>query len=183
MSQAQASEDRQLRFEACRFAIDTFVKIHLEHIEGARLLLTSHLRMMFTLSLGALAGLITLYASILRFGSVDLHAPGGMVRVGFAMAALASMVVSALLSAASLQRASADAAQLLRDPFPDTDNALTNIFDKVDADERQILQSVNRALEARVARHPGFDANTRTPTVLLLVGVVMAGLSFFEAAI
>ena len=176
MSQAQASEDRRLRFEACRFAIDTFVKIHLEHIEGARLLLTSHLRMMFTLSLGALAGLITLYASILRFGSVDLH-------VGFAMAALASMVVSALLSAASLQRASADAALLLRDPFPDTDNALTNIFDKVDADERQILQSVNQALEARVARHPGFDANTRTPTVLLVVGVVMAGLSFFEAAI
>ena len=182
MSQAQASEDRRLRFEACRFAIDTFVKIHLEHIEGARLLLTSHLRMMFTLSLGALAGLITLYASILRFGSVDLHAPGGMVRVGFAMAALASMVVSALLSAASLQRASADAALLLRDPFPDTDNALTNIFE-VDADERQNLQSVNQALEARVARHPGFDANTRTPTVLLVVGVVMAGLSFFEAAI
>ena len=60
---------------------------------------------------------------------------------------------------------------------------MTDIFDKVDADERQILQSVNRALEARVARHPGFDANTRTPTVLLVFGVVMEGLSFFEATV
>ncbi|WCM23655.1 hypothetical protein NDK50_22640 [Paraburkholderia bryophila] len=111
MSHAQALEDRQPHFEACRFAIDTFVKIRLEPIEGARLLLTSHLRMMFTLLLGALAGLITLFASILRFGAVHLHTPGSMVRVRYAMASPASMVASALRSAESMQRASADAAR------------------------------------------------------------------------
>jgi len=62
-------DDRRMRFDARRLALESFVKIHLEHVTGCRQLLLAHLRMIFTLSLGSLAGLVTLYASVMRFGS------------------------------------------------------------------------------------------------------------------
>ncbi|OEZ27409.1 hypothetical protein [Variovorax boronicumulans] len=180
MSTQLTPEDRRLRFEAHRFSIETLVKIHLEHIEGSRLLAVSHLRMMFTLSLGALAGLITLYASVLRFGSAVSGAPNDPLRVDFAVTALALVVASALLSAIGLQRASASSSNFLRDPFPDAEIVMTGLAGDTHADEHQILRQLDEMLEVRLSRQPQFKARTLATNTLLICGIMFAGLSFLE---
>lgn len=79
--------------------------------------MTVYLRLMFTLSLGALAGVITLYGTMLRFGtsaSISMITP---LEVVLAIAALAALVTSALLSARALQKSAFDVAPLLHNPF------------------------------------------------------------------
>ena len=61
-----SSDERRLAFEARRLAVETLIKVYLEHVTHARHLVTAHLRLMFTLSLGALAGVVTLYGATLR---------------------------------------------------------------------------------------------------------------------
>lgn len=63
------ADERRFAFEARRLTIETLVKIYLEQVSVSRGLVTVYLRLMFTLSLGALAGVITLYGAVLRFSA------------------------------------------------------------------------------------------------------------------
>ena len=167
-----------MRFEARRLALESFVRIHLEHMAGCRRFLLAQLRMIFTLSLGSLAGLVTLYASVLRFGSAapdQIYTPA---RILLAVTALVALVASALLSTYYLRRASTDAAQVLSDPFPDHQASLTALFADVDLDEHQIVLRTLEALDVRLSRQPLLSIRTRATTVLLTVGIGAAGLSF-----
>ncbi|WP_205584535.1 hypothetical protein, partial [Pseudomonas aeruginosa] len=69
MSLSPSPDERRLVFEARRLTIEALVKIYLEQVSSSRNLVTVYLRLMFTLSLGALAGVITLYGTMLRFGT------------------------------------------------------------------------------------------------------------------
>ncbi len=62
-------DERRLRFEARRLAVETFVRLHIEQVAASRQFLLTHLRLMFTLSLGALASVVTLYGAGLRLGT------------------------------------------------------------------------------------------------------------------
>lgn len=171
-------DDRRMRFEARRLALETFVKIHLEHVAGSRQLLLTHQRMIFTLSLGSLAGLVTLYASVLRFGSTaadQIYTPAHLL---FAAIALVSLVGAALLSAYSLQRASTEAAQMLSDPFPNFNEALTALFVDASLDEHEIVRHTLEAMDVRLARQPLLGIKMGATTVLLTLGIGAAGLSF-----
>ncbi|HEJ1874583.1 TPA: hypothetical protein SLV52_003098, partial [Pseudomonas aeruginosa] len=111
-------------FEARRLTIEALVKIYLEQVSSSRNLVTVYLRLMFTLSLGALAGVITLYGTMLRFGtsaSISMITP---LEVVLAIAALAALVTSALLSARALQKSAFDVAPLLHNPFPSADSVI-----------------------------------------------------------
>ncbi|MEZ7186093.1 hypothetical protein QVM19_31795, partial [Pseudomonas aeruginosa] len=59
MSPSPSPDERRLVFEARRLTIEALVKIYLEQVSSSRNLVTVYLRLMFTLSLGALAGVIT----------------------------------------------------------------------------------------------------------------------------
>ncbi|MGV8294745.1 hypothetical protein ACV36C_38550, partial [Pseudomonas aeruginosa] len=69
MSPSPSPDERRLEFEARRLNIEALVKIYLEQVSSSRNLVTVYHRLMFTLSIGALAGVITLYGTMLRFGT------------------------------------------------------------------------------------------------------------------
>ncbi|UTN84055.1 hypothetical protein NMC41_19305 [Pseudomonas aeruginosa] len=147
-------DERRLVFEARRLTIEALVKIYLEQVSSSRNLVTVYLRLMFTLSLGALAGVITLYGTMLRFGtsaSISMITP---LEVVLAIAALAALVTSALLSARALQKSAFDVAPLLHNPFPSADSVIDSIFDADDIDERQILRKLYFALDKTVEHQP-----------------------------
>lgn len=141
--------------------------------------MTVYLRLMFTLSLGALAGVITLYGTMLRFGtsaSISMITP---LEVVLAIAALAALVTSALLSARALQKSAFDVAPLLHNPFPSADSVIDSIFDADDIDERQILRKLYFALDKTVEHQPPLRLSTRLITLFLIGGLFLTGVSFY----
>jgi hypothetical protein len=172
-------EDRRMRFEARCFAIESFLKVHLEHAEGARLLLMNHLRLMFTLSLGALAAVVTLYGAVLRFGLEPAAFPLRDQAIAVAIAALTALVASALLSARSLQRTASKAALLLHEPFPGSEADLERIMSDSDIDETEILTHFVRTITARIEAEPVTRISMTLNVVLLVGGVGLAGSAFF----
>lgn len=170
-------EERKLRFDARRLAIDSFVRIYLESVQGARQLVMGHLRLMFTLSLGALAGVITLYASALRMGGPEVHQLPWQP-VSLALIALLCLVASALLSAATLQHAARGVSALVRHPFPASDEDIRRLFTDAEDDESRILARIVGVLEDRIGQEPVTEIRTGACTALLVLGVVASGLSF-----
>lgn len=171
MSPSPSPDERRLVFEARRLTIEALVKIYLEQVSSSRNLVTVYLRLMFTLSLGALAGVITLYGTMLRFGtsaSISMITP---LEVVLAIAALAALVTSALLSARALQKSAFDVAPLLHNPFPSADSVIDSIFDADDIDERQILRKLYFALDKTVEHQPPLRLSTRLITLFLIGGL------------
>lgn len=171
-------DDRRMRLDARRLALESFVKIHLEHVTGCRQLLLAHQRMIFTLSLGSLAGLVTLYASVMRFGSAASDQIYTPTHILLAVIALVALVASALLSAYYLQQASREAAQVLANPFPNCEENLTALFADPSLDEHQIVRHAMEAIDIRLERQPTLNIKTRAITILLTLSICAAGLSF-----
>lgn len=166
------TEARRLQFEARRLAVETFVKLHVEQVSASRQLLVTHLRLMFTLSLGSLAGVITLYAAALRFGSASAaSAPQPWPTILSGVLALGLLVLSALLSAHALQRAARAAAAVLTNPFPDAERELHNLFHDHDGDENDILARTIDILERRLAAETVVSPNSTLNVSLMIVGI------------
>jgi hypothetical protein len=169
--------ERALRMEARKLSIESLVKVHLESVTGTRQLVLAHQRLMFTLSLGALAGVITLFAAALRLGGPGLL-PLPTLSAVLASFSLVSLTASALISAATLQIATQKASRFLREPFPGAAEDLYRLFASGSSDETQIVSGVLDVLERRVKAEPVIQPRTFLTTFLLLSGVASAAASF-----
>lgn len=167
-------EERRLAFEARRLAAETLAKVYLEHTQGARQLVMAHLRQMFTLSLGALAGIITLYGTILRFGSANSISAITYYEIALGILGLAALIASALITASALQRAAFDSVNRLSYQAPEIDV----IFRDEALNENEILLklyvAVSKGLETQVL----FKRETRWSVGLLIAGLLAAVTSF-----
>jgi hypothetical protein len=173
----QNFDRRRLRFEAKRFAIETFVKIHLEHAEGSRLLLVSHSRLMFTLSLGALAGTVTLFAAALRQSGPPSIALLGLAPIVLAALSLAFLVTAAILATRVLHSAASAATELLRQPFPNAERELEEAFDNEFSNEQTILDRVASTILLRLKKETAHQPRTIGITLFLIAGLCAAGLA------
>jgi hypothetical protein len=171
-------DDRRFAFEARRLTIETLVKVYLEQVSVSRSLVTVYLRLMFTLSLGALAGVVTLYGAILRFSVSPTLNAITMLEAISAVMALGVLVASALLSARALQQSAFDAAPFLHDPFPNAGPIIDSIFQLKELDEQQILDRLYFAIGKLVEHQPTLRVSTRLTTTLLVVGLLLTGVSF-----
>jgi hypothetical protein len=167
------ADRRRIRFEARKLAVETFVKIHLEHLQGARMLLLNHLRLTFGLSLSAVAGLVTIYGAALRMG-VELGSdPASVMRICFAVSAIVILVLSALLATRSVRKVAASIAHLTRQPFPNSDAEMAQIFEDSSADEVVIMENILKVMMLRIASEPSLTPATGVTTVLLIAGVLL----------
>ncbi|EMG4293211.1 hypothetical protein V2130_005413 [Pseudomonas aeruginosa] len=154
MSPSPSPDERRLVFEARRLTIEALVKIYLEQVSSSR------------------------NGTMLRFGtsaSISMITP---LEVVLAIAALAALVTSALLSARALQKSAFDVAPLLHNPFPSADSVIDSIFDADDIDERQILRKLYFALDKTVEHQPPLRLSTRLITLFLIGGLFLTGASF-----
>ncbi len=177
MATELALRERGLRLEARKLTVETLVRVHLESVSGTRQLVLGHQRLMFTLSLGTLAGVITLFAAALRLGGPPML-PLPPLSAGLALLALAALTASALLSAATLQQATRQASRFLREPFPEASEDLARLFAPEAGDETAIVTGALEILERRVRAEPVVAPRTWWTTSLLLCGVVAAAAAF-----
>lgn len=166
-----------MHLDARRLAVETLARVHLDSVGGTRQLVLGHQRLMFMLSLGALAGSITLFAAALRVSGAEML-PLPPLPAALALAALAAFTGSALLSAATLQKATRQASRFLREPFPDAGAQLSQLFSPEAGDETRILASVLDVLERRIQAEPVVEARTWWTTSLLLAGVAATAAAF-----
>lgn len=178
MTPAVTLEERRLAFEARRVSIETLIKIYVEQMQGARHLVLTHLRLMFALGLGALAGVITLYAAMLRFGPAIESLEPHILQVVLALSSLAAMIASALLTAFALQRTADSAVLYLQDPFPNSGPEIDAIFHADTHNEIEILHNLYRTVENGLSIQPKLQLATRLSTILLIIGLFAAGASF-----
>ncbi|NCE83678.1 hypothetical protein [Pseudomonas sp. Q1] len=171
-------DSRRLAFEARRLAIETLVKIYLEQVDASRNLVTIYLRLMFTLSLGALAGAVTLYAAMLRFSAISSLEAITLLEAICAVLTLGVLVSSAFLSARALQQSAVDAAPFLHNPFPNAGTVIDSIFQSNDLDEQQILNKLYFAINQSIEHQPALRVSARLTTALLILGLFLAGISF-----
>lgn len=165
-------EERRIRFEARKLAVELLVKIHLEHLEGSRHLVMNHYRLNFGLSLSAVAGLVTLYAAAIRLGAELGSDPGSLIRIGFALLAIGCLVASAMLATRALRKLASSSAHLLRDPFPNAETELAEIFENPSADETSIVRNILQVMKLRVESEPAFNHTSGRNTFLLVLGVI-----------
>lgn len=171
-------DERRLAFEARRLAVETLIKVYLEHVTHARHLVTAHLRLMFTLSLGALAGVVTLYGATLRVGIANGIGTLDRLEVATGLVSLASLVASALLSATALRRTAIIAVSFVRDPFPKVASEIASIFELGSLDENDVLRKLHHTIDKGLEGPPMFEVEVRWSTSLLVFGLLAAGLSF-----
>lgn len=172
-----ALRERALRLDARKLAVETLVRVHLDSVAGTRQLMLGHQRLMFTLSLGALAGVITLFAAGLRLGAAQTL-PLPPLAAGLALLALAALTASALISAAALQKAARHAAGLLRDPFPGAGDDLELLFSDEQASETVLVSRMLDVLAQRARAEPVVAPRASWTTFLLLVGAVATAAAF-----
>lgn len=171
-------DERRLVFEARRLTIEIIVKIYLDQVSASRNLVTVYLRLMFTLSLGALAGVVTLYGAMLRFSSTAGLNMITTMAGATAIFALGTLVISAFLSARALQQSAFDSAPLLHDPFPNAGTVIDSIFELDNLDENKILDKLYFALGKTVEHQPALRVSARLTTALLVTGLLLTGISF-----
>ncbi|WP_046856094.1 hypothetical protein [Pseudomonas sp. CCOS 191] len=171
-------DERRLTFEARRLTIEILVKVYLEQVAASRDRATIYLRLMFTLSLGALAGAITLYATMLRLSPMEIFNLITAQAAIVAISALGTLMASALLSARALQQSVLDAAPLLHNPFPSADTIIDDIFNDEGLNEKQILGKLYFTISKHIEDQPALRVQARTITALLTAGLLLTGLSF-----
>jgi hypothetical protein len=170
-------EDRRMRFEARKFALDSLLRIHLNHLEGSRLLLVSHARLMFTLALAALAGVLTLFTTDIRDMNTALAKDGAMLPIGLGAVSVVLLSLAALLSGRMLHAAMAASASLVRDPYPQSESALERVFNDDTILEKEIVLQTTSVLGLRLQMTPVYQPATLPVTLMLAVGLIAAAAS------
>lgn len=155
------------------------IKIHLEHAEGSRLLLVSHSRMMFTLSLGALAGVVTLFAAVLRLGGEKVLATATPLEIILAATSMALLVCGCLIATNALRAAASAAVDLQANPFWNAEAHLDALLKPDETDEKAVLGNLVRALTQRLEYEKPQRPRTRAIACCLVFGLACACMSLF----
>lgn len=177
MSHALLCEERRLVFEAQRFSLEMLIKVHLENAEGARLFLVSHSRMMFTLALGALAAVVTLYAAVLRLGGEKALMTATTVEIALATASLGLLVTGSLFATSALRAAATSAVDLQTDPFSNAEPFIQGLLQSSATNEKVVLDNLVEILMRRLEREKPQPPKTIAIACCLFSGLACAGLS------
>jgi hypothetical protein len=167
-------EERRFRFEARRLAVDTYIKVHVERAAGARLLVASYFRLIFTLSLGTLAAAVTLASAWARFGATGPIGHNQTIVLLFSVLAVAALILSAILAANGMRRAAGWSIRSVRDPLPESGSAIEKALGNNDVGENEIfghiMVSMNEMSNSSEIERPGF----MPPLLAYLVAVLCA---------
>lgn len=176
---AVMEEDRRLGFEAKKFALETLVKIYLEQSNGSRALAVSHTRVMLTMSLASMAGLVTVFAAMLRSGNPEATEWMQPLPAGLALSGLGLLVASALWATKALSLAAKAATNILQDPFPTARKELQEMFDAKNEDV--VLDRLVATVQLHIADNAPSNNLSVYATMSLVAGTALAAASFVFA--
>lgn len=180
MLAVEAIERRKLRFEARRFAIETLVRIQLDQASGTRTLVASHLRLMFGLSLAAIAGAVTMIGAVFRTGLTAVTLREDALTIGLIAACLGLFTLAAVFALVRSRAVARQSAAILKDPFPMAEADVRRLLSKPGPDEEEeaILDTLSRVLISRVEADRAISTSST-----LVVSLILAGLATGAAGV
>jgi len=165
-------ELRKLRFEARKFALETLVRIHIDQTAGTRGLVAGHLRLLFGLSIGALASAMTVIGALLRTGMLAFGYPDDLPRIVLVGLCPVLLTMGAIIALVQSRRTAKLSAELLRDPFPRAEAEVERLMRVDEADEAAILATLSDVLRSRVT-----GDQTDLPSVLPVTFLILSGIA------
>ncbi|HRM73970.1 MAG TPA: hypothetical protein PLI13_04570 [Paracoccus sp. (in: a-proteobacteria)] len=172
-------ESRKLRFEARKFALETLAKMYLVQAEATRNLRVGHVKLTFGLSLGALAGFLTVISALARFVADFPTWPadmGGILVLGFGLGVL----LLAAIVAISQYRATVErTADLLLHPYPKAEAEFQAILQDHSLDETGYLDKLSTILRTRTEDARQHQAPSSLVLVLILIGAMVTSIALF----
>lgn len=173
------NEARKLRFEGRKFALETLVKLHLVQSEATRNLRVGHVKLTFALSLGALAGFLTLISAFARFVDDFPTWPndrGGLLLLALGLGSLMAAAIVAILQYHATVERSAD---LLLRPYPKAEAEFQSILSEQSLDETAYLDRLSTILRTRTQDARQHQPPSSVVLVLILIGATVTAISLF----
>ena len=136
-----------------------------KHAVGATLLVASYFRLIFTLSLGTLAAIVTLGSTWARFGGVGDPGLNDPVVLATSAVGVIFLILSAVLAANGLRQAAGGSINSVRDPLPKSGSAIENALVNDDVTETEIFRHVMVAID-EIANSDKLNAPSFMPPLL-----------------
>lgn len=177
-SEAPSEEDaRALRFEARKFALETLTRIYLAQLEASRNLRVGHVKLTFGLSVGTLAGFLTLISAFARFMDDFPTWPadmGGLLVLGFG---LGPLLLAAIVAISQYRATVERTADLLLRPYPKAEAEFQAILQDHSLDEAGYLEKLSTILRTRTEDARQHQAPSSL--VLILIGAIVTSIALF----
>ena len=167
-------EDRRIRFEARKLAVESYIKVHVDRAAGARLLVASYFRLIFTLSLGTLAAIVTLGSAWARFGSTSNTGIGDPVAMALTLSTILTLIMSAVLAANGLRRAVGRSIRSVRDPLPKSGSMIDDSLRKEGVTENEIFGHVMDSMDEMSQSNDLNQVSFMPPLISYLVAMLCA---------
>ena len=172
-------EARKLRFEGRKFALETLTRMYLAQLGGTRNLSIGHVKLTFGLSLGALAGFLTLISAFARFTEDYPVWPEDRTAILLLACGLGSLLIAAVVAILQYRATVEQSAAQLTRPYPDAEAEFLDILSAPDLDETDYLDRLSIILRTRSQ-----DARQHLPPssivlFLILIGATTTGISLF----
>ncbi|MFQ8433250.1 hypothetical protein [Amaricoccus sp. W119] len=178
-SEIERLERRKLRFEARKFAIDTLVRMYLAQLEGTRSLRVGHVKLTFGLSLGALAGVLTVISALARFTENYPEWPEDRIPILLLVSGLGGLLAAAVTAISHYRTVVEGSADLLLRPYPGAELEFNGILSGTPEDETAYLDSLSAILSARTRDSRQHHPPSSVVLLLVLFGTTATGVALF----
>lgn len=172
-----SDEARRLRFEGRKFALETLIRFHMVQVETGRNLRVGHVKLTFALSLGALAGFLTLIGAFARFVESFPVWPADRTGIMLLLAGLGCLMVGALVAILQYRTTIDRSADLLHRPYLGAEAAFQDLIGDPTLDETAALDRLSAILRNRMEDPRHHHPPSSYVLLLILAGACMTALS------
>lgn len=179
-SPAPSDDDtRALRFEARKFTLETLTKMYLAQLEASRNLRVGHVKLTFALSVGTLAGFLTLISAFARFIDDFPTWPADMTGLSVLAFGMSCLVVAAAVAITQYRTTVERSADMLLRPYPDVEAEFYDILSGQPADEVEYLDRLSAILRARTQDKRQYQPPSSLVLALIMVGAIVTSFALF----
>ncbi len=173
------NERRTLRFEARKFALESLTKIYLAQLDASRNLRVGHVKLTFALSVGTLAGFLTLISAFARFIDDFPTWPTDMTGLSILAFGMSCLVVAAAVAITQYRATVERSADMLLRPYPDAEADVHAILSGQPANEMEYLDRLSAILRARTQDKRQYQPPSSMVLVLITIGAVATTVALF----
>lgn len=173
------NERRTLRFEARKFALESLIRIYLAQLDASRNLRVGHVKLTFALSVGTLAGFLTLISAFARFIDDFPTWPADMAGLSILAFGMSCLVVAAAVAITQYRATVERSADMLLRPYPDAEADVHAILAGEPTNEMDYLDRLSAILRARTQDARQYQPPSSMVLVLIIIGSVATTVALF----
>jgi hypothetical protein len=166
-------EDRLLRFEARKLAIESYVSIQTDRMNGARQLLVSQLRLLFTLSLGTVAAAATFSGALPQILGTKAALKPEPWLIFSIVVALLCLIGAAFIAANAIRTAASNSSRNLVNPLPKSGLRIEEVLRNDSSSESDIFGCILDSLDEFALQEKFSERSFFASIILMAIGLLL----------